>query len=395
MSTARREGEYGWGLSINAPASAPVLHLLQVRGRGKGGVVVVVAVALVEEVRQFLQGDHARGPMINTIQSALHTLRSKSPFWIREVQRKGTVFWMSTPPPPPSNHEAHMLPPAPPQYERSPQAYTPTTIRLPNVAIMMDTTTTENKNTIGNYNNGPLHTFLNSRLPPLPTATGLGGRWVHVGVSPLNTHPATSIPAATRLSFYTGWLVDGDANLMCLCCRKRAVWTHPPEGGGSCMVGENILIPRNPALLLPNSLFCSGWCRSEFAVRGGVSGRLRQAVSSLDGGVCSQCGLDGTALLIELQAISAHSNPTKRANLLREAILRQAPHFGDHPTILSRLATSQTPPTAGQLWHADHVVPVHLGGGGCALDNIQTLCVAGHADKTSIECATLGTQHDT
>eukprot|EP00658_Telonema_sp_P-2_P006783 TRINITY_DN12562_c0_g1_i2.p1 TRINITY_DN12562_c0_g1~~TRINITY_DN12562_c0_g1_i2.p1 ORF type:complete len:152 (+),score=16.66 TRINITY_DN12562_c0_g1_i2:174-629(+) len=136
---------------------------------------------------------------------------------------------------------------------------------------------------------------------------------VYVGVSLPTTAiqpPPTYVVPTTKISFYTGWLVGG-VSLMCLCCRNRAVWTY--TGSGS-KIGDHILIP-NPTLSL-NDLFCSGWCRSEFAVRGGVSGRLRQAVGSLDGGVCSQCGLDGTALLIELQAISAHSNPAMRSCLL-------------------------------------------------------------------------------
>ena len=34
-------------------------------------------------------------------------------------------------------------------------------------------------------------------------------------------------------------------------------------------------------------------------------------------------------------------------------------------------------------WEAHHVVPVHLGGGGCTLDGIQTLCTGCHLRKTS------------
>lgn len=34
-------------------------------------------------------------------------------------------------------------------------------------------------------------------------------------------------------------------------------------------------------------------------------------------------------------------------------------------------------------WNADHILPVHQGGGGCKLDNFQTLCPDCHAEKTS------------
>jgi 5-methylcytosine-specific restriction endonuclease McrA len=33
-------------------------------------------------------------------------------------------------------------------------------------------------------------------------------------------------------------------------------------------------------------------------------------------------------------------------------------------------------------WQADHIIPVSAGGGGCTLDNFQTLCVRCHLEKT-------------
>lgn len=40
-------------------------------------------------------------------------------------------------------------------------------------------------------------------------------------------------------------------------------------------------------------------------------------------------------------------------------------------------------------WQADHILPVHLGGGGCNLDNFQTLCRKCHLLKTSQRLAHL------
>lgn len=34
-----------------------------------------------------------------------------------------------------------------------------------------------------------------------------------------------------------------------------------------------------------------------------------------------------------------------------------------------------------EVWHADHILPVHKGGGYCDLDNFQTLCVPCHKTK--------------
>ncbi|MDA3614671.1 HNH endonuclease [Polluticaenibacter yanchengensis] len=35
------------------------------------------------------------------------------------------------------------------------------------------------------------------------------------------------------------------------------------------------------------------------------------------------------------------------------------------------------------VWHADHIKPVYLGGGACDLSNFQTLCLDCHKEKTS------------
>lgn len=43
-------------------------------------------------------------------------------------------------------------------------------------------------------------------------------------------------------------------------------------------------------------------------------------------------------------------------------------------------------------WHADHIIPVHLGGGGCGLDNFQTLCIDCHKEKSIKELKTLNTK---
>lgn len=34
-------------------------------------------------------------------------------------------------------------------------------------------------------------------------------------------------------------------------------------------------------------------------------------------------------------------------------------------------------------WQADHILPVHKGGGACGLDNFQTLCIDCHKEKTA------------
>jgi hypothetical protein len=37
----------------------------------------------------------------------------------------------------------------------------------------------------------------------------------------------------------------------------------------------------------------------------------------------------------------------------------------------------------GDLWHVDHVIPIHKGGNGVGLDNVQVICVKCHFRKTA------------
>ncbi|KAK6925073.1 HNH endonuclease [Dillenia turbinata] len=50
--------------------------------------------------------------------------------------------------------------------------------------------------------------------------------------------------------------------------------------------------------------------------------------------------------------------------------------------MVCRLEKLVQDPTEGNAWHADHIVPVFLGGDECRLENMRTLCVACHADVT-------------
>lgn len=38
-----------------------------------------------------------------------------------------------------------------------------------------------------------------------------------------------------------------------------------------------------------------------------------------------------------------------------------------------------------EKWEADHIIPVHKGGGGCDINNLQTLCDYCHKKKTKID----------
>ena len=65
-----------------------------------------------------------------------------------------------------------------------------------------------------------------------------------------------------------------------------------------------------------------------------------------------------------------------------KAVLRAVPGFAEAPAALRRLVAA---PSAGAVWHVDHLVPVAQGGGECGRLNLRCLCVLCHARKTRQE----------
>jgi SWI/SNF-related matrix-associated actin-dependent regulator of chromatin subfamily A-like protein 1 len=123
------------------------------------------------------------------------------------------------------------------------------------------------------------------------------------------------------------------------------------------------------------STYCSQKCAEEGRLkRGGMyaASRIREEVFALEGGVCCKCGLDAHALFVRLTALQ----PAERLNALVNA------NWGlpKASTALERLLQH---PTEGDFWQADHIVAVSEGGGGCDLQNLQTLCTPCHKVETS------------
>ena len=84
-------------------------------------------------------------------------------------------------------------------------------------------------------------------------------------------------------------------------------------------------------------------------------------------------------LLTALCQLLAEAPPGAR----REALLwAHAPRIAADAGLATRLLEQ---PSAGRAWHADHILPVHSGGGECTTRNAQCLCVACHKDKTRRE----------
>jgi len=118
--------------------------------------------------------------------------------------------------------------------------------------------------------------------------------------------------------------------------------------------------------------FCGETCLKSFRVKT-VTGVGRAQLFQLERGVCQLCGLDCDFLFQRLE--SEPSVPQ------RIAILEATGRFSNKRA--AAIATSGNPPKAGDLWQADHHVPVAEGGGACDLDNFRTLCDGCHRGATS------------
>jgi 5-methylcytosine-specific restriction enzyme A len=113
------------------------------------------------------------------------------------------------------------------------------------------------------------------------------------------------------------------------------------------------------------SSFCSEQCSVEALVRCGM--RVRWAVHRRDRGICAHCGLDCEALWFALRALTrCRPEPHERTNVRRVYECMGLPgHFG-----------------CRTLWEAHHIHPVRKGGGGCGLENYETLCWWCHQQET-------------
>lgn len=98
---------------------------------------------------------------------------------------------------------------------------------------------------------------------------------------------------------------------------------------------------------------------------------IRRQLFALERGVCQLCGLDAHALFERVRALAP---PERLAELKRAGF-----SFGAGRKAGAILAA----PKEGDLWQADHEVPVAEGGGACAIFNFRTLCTPCHQRETA------------
>ncbi|MBL8213300.1 MAG: HNH endonuclease [Bryobacterales bacterium] len=103
--------------------------------------------------------------------------------------------------------------------------------------------------------------------------------------------------------------------------------------------------------------FCSDFCVHEWKLRSNP-GYLRECLLKRDRGICAMCGAD----TLQDWRILKRSRGERRVLLLGK--------WG-----MTRLHRKS-------LWDADHILPVHQGGGECDLSNLRTLCLRCHRAVT-------------
>ena len=114
----------------------------------------------------------------------------------------------------------------------------------------------------------------------------------------------------------------------------------------------------------PRRTLCSPECEHELKLR--VSGNyLRYCVYQRDKGVCAECKIDTKKTAKQVLQLEG----VERENFLKE-----------HKISLKRKIFVKK--FGGSLWDADHILEVKNGGGLCGIDNVQTLCIACHKNKT-------------
>lgn len=112
--------------------------------------------------------------------------------------------------------------------------------------------------------------------------------------------------------------------------------------------------------------WCSEACVDEFRKRTN-SGYIRQILGGRDKGVCALCGLDTAHLRKRIRKMWKRGRTRGRD---RQRLKRWLKKKGFHGYTSS-------------FWHADHITPVHRGGGLTGPENYRTLCVPCHEEITS------------
>lgn len=142
-----------------------------------------------------------------------------------------------------------------------------------------------------------------------------------------------------------------------------AGWVDPAElpkgSGGRCLCRQcGKEVPKG------RRTFCGDACVEAWRVRTDPA-FLRKLVWNRDRGRCAACGMSCKDL-------------EKGLSLVRTVLSRVG-----HSRVYGSLRKSLGVKNRHTLWDADHIRAVVDGGGECGLENMQTLCVWCHREKTA------------
>lgn len=202
------------------------------------------------------------------------------------------------------------------------------------------------------------------------------------------THPTYGPTGARARAAESPALVDGPVLLprarhFAALLEALPRLTLRPRPGRRYLVASDIVPPPGTG---PGGRPWCAWCHEAEVVKGrrrycspACQGHAMSLLSNLsgivyerDGGCCRACGLDMALLEAVLSHVEVHGYD----------LLGEVPVWT--PDILQRLGLETT--EMGHLHHIDHIVPVELGGTSHP-DNLQTLCIRCHADKTAHDAA--------
>ena len=121
--------------------------------------------------------------------------------------------------------------------------------------------------------------------------------------------------------------------------------------------------------------YCSDACSDEWQISSDP-GFARSKVRYRDCGICAICGLD-TARLARFWGVTAIKH-----------YLYRSPNRELYQSVMAawrrmRKASLGAEYRRTGYWDMDHIKPVILGGGGCGLDNLRTLCIPCHKKETA------------
>ena len=136
--------------------------------------------------------------------------------------------------------------------------------------------------------------------------------------------------------------------------------------------------------------WCSQACINEWFVRSDP-GFARRRVEERDRGVCANCKVDTRRIERIMQKLLEARRGGRWSHYDTDAWPGEPRRRERYETAvfilgiwLGRKISNHQFSSLPHLWEMDHILPVIEGGGGCAMDNLRTLCIPCHHTETAM-----------